>query len=304
MGRGFLIGALTLGAQIGLDGQVRQPQAVDGQVGRTETVTQTIRTESWSTTTSFGISWGEKSNEKKLAERGPTFAPLFSMSEFDIIAFAKGEWPAVLDYELSPGSVGFLMVFSDGIDPFYFRLGGLGRQLQTFALPQRFGAKPRISRYSIRVWQDQPGATAPAPFSVYGIGAGPRAVGSVNIDQLRFTPALVHAGQDKAEYSFRAKKPFDRVEADFVRVGLARLGGPIYAQSVGAKEHRNVKQEVPFRDTWDGRPGKEFKPLNKQDRAEGQFKLNVRAWLKSEKEGDWLAAWSDDIVEIRRTAGK
>src|ERR1700730_17625639 len=103
MGRGLLIGALTLGAQIGLDGQVRQPQPLDGQVRRTETVTQTIRTETWSTTSSFGITWGEKSNEKKLAERGPTFPPLFSMSEFDIIAFAKGEWPAVLDYELSPG---------------------------------------------------------------------------------------------------------------------------------------------------------------------------------------------------------
>lgn len=111
---------------------------------------------------------------------------------------------------------------------------------------------------------------------------------------------MVHAGQEKAEYGFRAKKPFDRVEAGFIRVGLAKAGGPIYAQSVGAKENRNVKQDVPFHDTWDGKPGKEFKPLNKQDKAEGQFKLHVRAWLKSEKEGDWLAAWSDDIVEIVR----
>jgi hypothetical protein len=280
--------------------------SVTGQV-RTQSTTETVRTSSSSTTTKsidVDLFWGHKSTEKKLAEHGPVFSSLFNMSEFDILAFAKGDWPAVLDYELTPGTVGFLMLFSEGVDPFYFRLSGPGRQIQKFVLPQRFGPKPRISRYSIRVWQDQPGATTPAPFSIYGVGAGPRAVGSVNIDQLRFAPAVVYAGQDKAQYSFRARKSFDRVAAEFVRVSLTRPGGPIYAQEVGAKEYKNVKQEVPFRDTWDAKPGKEFKPLNKQDKAEGQFKLHVRAWLKSEKEGDWLAAWSDDLVDIRRGPGK
>jgi hypothetical protein len=289
----LIAAALVVAAQTGATAQLRQ----------TGTVTQTVRTTTWTrtiTTVDVGVSFGGKSSEKKLAEKGPIVAPLFSMSEFDIIAFAKGSWPAVLEYELAPGTVGFLMLSSDGVDSFYYRLAGPGRQLQTFTLPQRFGAKPHISRYSIRVWRDQPGIATAAPFSIYGIGAGPRAVGSVNIDQLRFSPAVVHAGQERAEYGFRARKPFDRVEAGFIRVGLANAGGPIYAQSIGARDHKNIRQDVPFHDTWDGKPGKEFKPLNKQDKAEGQYKLHVRAWLKSEKEGDWLAAWSDDIVEILR----
>jgi hypothetical protein len=287
------IAAVAIAAQTGSFGEQRS----------VETVTQTVRTQTWSssvTTVDVGVIFGSKSAEKKLAERGPTFTPLFSMSEFDIIAFARGSWPAVLDYELAPGTVGFLMLFSEGVNPFYYRLSGPGRQVQTFTLPQRFGARPRISRYSIRVWQDQPGPAAPASFAIYAIGAGPRAVGSVNIDQLTFSPAIVHAGQERAEYGFRARRPFDRVEAGFVRVGRAVAGGPIYAQSVNAKDHKNVKQDVPFHDSWDGKPGKEFRPLSKDDKADGQYKLHVRAWLKSEKEGDWLAAWSDDIVDIVR----
>jgi hypothetical protein len=188
---------------------------------QTTTVTRTVRTTTWSTTSTtidIGVFW-QKSNEKKLAEKGPVFSTLFNMSEFDIVAFAKGAWPAVLDYELAPGSVGFLMLNSDGVNPFYYRLSGPGRRMETLVLPQQFGPNPRISRYSIRVWQDQPGVTTPALFAIYGIGAGPRAVGSVNIDQMRFAPAVVLAGQDKAEYTFRARKPFDRVAAEFVRVG-------------------------------------------------------------------------------------
>lgn len=228
---------------------------------------------------------------KNLNERGPQFQPVYSMSAFAVQGFVRGNWPMLLDYELEPASFALLTVVAERVEPFYYRLDGtkIGRHLDIIRLPERFGGRVQVGLFFVRAMKDHLGEVEPAHLHVYGIGAGDRAVGSVAIDQLSFTPATIRSGQAKATYSFHARNDFPKTEAEFHRVGLYK--GQIVATRVGSHRIGAVRRGASKSSEWDGKNEK-GKP------SPGQHIFQVRAWWKADDGGDWVAAWSEDLVAV------
>lgn len=235
---------------------------------------------------------GKQDPEKTLSEHGPQFPEMFSMSTISLLGFVRGNWPLVLEYELKQPGVYLLTALADGAEPFFYLLDQrrAGRQQQILQLPARFGSQPRPGTFTIRALTEGPGEVTPAYFRLLGIGCGQRAVGSVGIDQLRFTPPAIRPrDKEVAAYGFHSHADFEKVTAEFERVGL--VDGSIVAQ---LEDKQDIK-DVVRRDTeisnkhWDPRKAK-AKP--------GQHLLQVRAWYTLKNGGDWVIAWSPQLVRI------
>lgn len=240
-----------------------------------------------------------KDPAKILASKGPIFPLAFSMSSLSVQGFVKGAWPVVLDFEMEVGALGLLTVTSDGLEPFFYRLDGtkVGRQLATLRLPQRFGERPRVGWYFVRVLSQGPGEVSPLYFRVFGLGAGPRAVGSVAIDQLRFQPGSIRpANKERVFYGFHSRSDFNKVSAEFLRVGL--FNSQVIASLVDDEEIGDVRRDENITNKfWDGKFGK----VNKQFKGKpslGQHVLQVRGWIGSKDVGDWVIAWSSELVRV------
>ncbi|MFN0121245.1 MAG: hypothetical protein ACKV2V_12165 [Blastocatellia bacterium] len=281
--------------------------------------------ESGRTTSIFGIGIGldlrpatpsRPDPVKELEKKGPHFPDRYLMNSFSVQGFVKGGWPLVIDYELQTPGIVLLIVEADGADPFFYRLDSTpGRKLlggsrnnPTIRLPATFGDRPRVGRYSIRAFSDNTGPMQPIYLRFFGLGAGPRAIGSVAIDQLRFQPGtIVHGGSGQpreASYSFRARSDFDKARAEFYRVGktcppggapgAANAPCSIFSEKVrDGKEWGGINREETRGDKWDG------KPDGRINRVSMQHQFCVRAWMKSAKEGDWVISCSGELVEVR-----
>ena len=206
----------------------------------------------------------------------------------------------VLEYEMAAGAFGLLTVVSDGVEPFFYRLDSArtGRQQLILPLPPRFGDTPRVGWYFVRASFDGPGEMRPVFLRVFGLGAGEKAVGSVGIDEVRFQPGSIRPGQrERATYSFHARSDFNKVSAEFLRVGLLN-NNQVVANLVDEDSVGDVRQNETIRPrTWDGKGGKVNKELNGKPSL-GQHLLQVRAWMGSKKAGDWVIAWSDEVVQV------
>ena len=254
---------------------------------------------------SFGFGGGQKDPEKFLVKKGPYIPAVFSMSALTVRGFVRGGWPMVLDYEIvEPGALVLLTVSAAGVEPpFYYRLAssapGRPPEPLILKLPDRFGARLRIAWYSVRSLTNEPGEMEPVRFHVFGLGAGPAAVGSVGIDELKFGPPNIRPQEDqRASYSFHARSDFNKIAAEFLKVSLSE--NQVVANLVDQDEIRDVKREdrVTAR-TWDGKAGKVA--VNKRWRGKpslGTHLLQVRGWRGSKKARDWVIAWSSDIVSV------
>lgn len=235
---------------------------------------------------------GKSTPEKVLSEQGPQESPIFSMSNLTILGFCKGGWPMVLDYEISQPGLYLVTVSADNTAPYSYLLDSsqTGRHQLMLQIPARFGDQVRPGTYAIQAISSQPGEVASVYLRVFGIGAGGRAVGSVAIDQLRFTPPAVRP-QDRqtAAYGFHSHADFEKVTAEFDRVGL------VQRSVVNVLEDKQDVKDVVRRDTiiqnkqWDPRKAK-AKP--------GQHMLQVRAWYTLKSGGDWVIAWSPELVSV------
>ena len=230
--------------------------------------------------------------EKILSDRGPQFPPEFSMSNISVVGFVKGDWPMVLDYEVKQPGLFLLSVSAEGVAPFFYILEGSqpGRRQQILRIPARFGSQPKVGNYTVHALTDKPGEATPIYLRVFGIGAGERAVGSVAIDQLHFTPPSVRPkDKQNAFYGFHSHADFEKVTAEFQLVGL--LDGAV----VGRLEYEEDVKDLVRRDTeiqnkpWDPRKAKA---------APGQHLFQVRAWYTLKKGGDWVIAWSPQLVRV------
>ena len=235
--------------------------------------------------------------EKELSEMGPQFPMLYSMSDLSFYAFVKGNWPLVIDYEPLQTS---LIIFTidaeaDGIGTFSYRLDGTkpGRQQVLLRIPARFGDKPRIAEYSMSAFAPGLGEQKPATFRIYGFAAGDRAVGSMGIDQLRFEPGSVSPKQkQKAFYNFHSLFDFSKVAAEFMLVGLDASTREIKAKLVKSEEiGGGVHRDAWISKQWNGKN-------DKGNVSQGQHQLHVRAWRGVDSGGDWVAAWSPQLVHI------
>jgi hypothetical protein len=131
---------------------------------------------------------------RQLAEAGPQLQHEYSMSCLSVRGFVKGGWPMVLDYESDGASMAAIEIHAEGAGKSYvYQLEHKQqRQIVKFELPLWLGDTPRPALVLVRALKDQPGGIRLARMRIYGMGAGPRAVGSVAIDQVEFVPTAMH----------------------------------------------------------------------------------------------------------------
>lgn len=236
------------------------------------------------------ISGGESG---KLKRNGPKFADDYPVGSFAIRGFAKDGWPVVIDYEALPGTVTTLDVVFDQKRTAKLLLhdGGDGaRHLERLQMPSNGWAKKdaRPASYIVRsvYAEGSEHAGLAAPIEVYGIGGGPRAVGSVAIEQLTFGEVSGDPAAP-AKFGYHAKSPFNHVREEVVR--FDDDGGTIKLTHV-----MELKQDdVAVGDhlgLWNGRD--EHKKL-----SPGLHRFQVRGWFTSDDKS-WVGAVAPTLLML------
>jgi hypothetical protein len=225
---------------------------------------------------------------EKLGNKGPQVPKEFDMNGFVMKGLVQGNWPIALDFMID--SPGFAQVdITAGKKHFLVRMHNdpNRRGIAKIHLPKYFGTKPQIATYNIRS-MPVAGSNDRAPrLRVYGFGAGEKAVGSVAIYQLTFQPATIHPkAQEVADYGFHAHSAFDSVKAGFIFTTLHN-DGSVLVQKDQEQELSPVPEGERAKGTWKGDPSKA-----------GEHMLQIRAWRGLQSGGDWVVAWSPEIVDV------
>lgn len=252
----------------------------------------------------------------KIASHGPEVPKQLDMSGFTIKGLARPGWPVVVDYVLNGSGSVQINVTGDDHSEYTCILPGRDRRrgFQIFNLPANFGKSagaqqsqlpggacpPRVmhpgqpeGKQQIAVYKitavPPAGSSAAAPqLRIFGLGAGENAVGSVAIDQLTFQPPTVHAeAKEQANFGFHAHSAFDGERAGFIFTTL--YNGHLLVQQDQEQSVQPVPENQYAQGTWKykGQP----KP--------GEHMLQVRAWRGLQNGGDWVVAWSPDIVDVQ-----
>ncbi len=225
---------------------------------------------------------------EQISRNGPQFPESLRMSDFRVTGFAKGGWPVVVDYAAAPGTYILLTVVTQNASPAEAVLAvpQNGRRLQLLSLPLEFGTTLKTAAFSLSATAS---ATDPTPryLRVYGFGCGPRAVGSVAIDLLRFGPQEVSAAQPETQFGFHTHTTFDKMKAEFMHVAMVdhSIEGHLFDNK---KIDRRVAEGESINDRW-----------NAKKAQTGQIQFRVRGWMTVRSDadgGDWVSAFSPDLV--------
>jgi hypothetical protein len=232
---------------------------------------------------------------KVLDKEGPQFAPSYNMSDFSIIAYVKGGWPMVIEYQLEVPSVVVLTIVSEGVEPFYYNLQTqiLARHQEKLRIPDRFGDKARVAQYSIRALSAAPGEVKPVYLRIFGMGAGPRAVGSLKLDNLILDPTAINTSlKEKTHFSFHSHDDFTRGKAVFWQVARAPRPGPASKQRADEEPLKGpIDRDTGYGGYWDGKAkGKTIK---------GQYQVQICAWVDGDHGGDWGYAESGQLISVQ-----
>jgi len=240
-----------------------------------------------------------------LDKEGPQLPRVFNMSSFSVMGFVKGNWPVVFDYQLERDSLLIVVIAPEGQEPIIYRLSGKAGHWQSRLLvPEGVGTNSVVAQYTLRSLDDGVGQLGPAHLHVHGVAAGPKAVGSIGIDQVTFSPAAIRpAHGERAHYTFHSISDFKNVEVNFVR--LANDHGQIIAARIGKKSAGSISKNEARNGDWDGKSdggGKEAEAFSPEVRQwlkspTGQHLVQVRAWYGA-KDGDWATALSDEFVTV------
>ena len=245
----------------------------------------------------------EKASDDSLTRSGPRMPDVYSVGSFPVQGYARGGWPIVVDFLPEPDSRTWIEVAIDGrlvyqelLDPD----GRGGRQQVRIALPPKVSDKPRPGLYAIhsvrvaggRVLKDAGGRDIPANLEIYGIGAGPRAVGSVAIDGVAFEPGRLRfqpGGRGLASYSYNARSEFNRAAVEILK--FENRGDEIHVERVKSENLLGVRLGRSPSGTWDGTSDAQHAP------SLGLHRLQVRGWFNSE-DRSWVGAWSPTAVTV------
>jgi hypothetical protein len=223
----------------------------------------------------------------KLSANGPQFPDIVHMSTFQVTGFVEGGWPLVIDYEAQPGTYAVLTIVTQGAQPYSVQLPVSvdgGRRIEIMELPVAvLGRERKIGEFTVRA-TGGPYDDRLRYLRIYGFGCGKKAVGSVAIDQLHFSPQAISASQSKAQISFHVHTDFNKSNAEFMQVALVDdcLEGKIF-DDMSIKKH--LFEGDHFGDTWNGKKA-----------HQGQIQFRVRGWMTGENGGDWVSAFSPDLV--------
>jgi|SRR5579862_170551 len=225
--------------------------------------------------------------EHQLSRSGPKMPDHFSMSGFAIGGFCQRDWPVVVDYFLDAGAVLLITVQTAGMPAFTEKIKTTRRRAQViFRLPQYFPQKPTPGMYTVRAMNEANGSGALVYARLYGLGAGVRAVGSVAIDQVRFSPRSIRPKQkESASYAFHAHTDFDRVRAEFLKAVMVQ--GQFVSKMEDHDDVNGVQRETTPMRNWNGKKA-----------TPGQHILQVRAWESALDQANWVIAWSADQVVV------
>lgn len=241
-----------------------------------------------------------------LDKQGPQLPPLFSMSSFAVMGFSRGNWPVAIDYLLEQDSLLLVIIAPEGQKPLIYRLDGKkGHWVTKLQIPATVGDQLRVSQYLVQTLDDSVGQVSPSHVHIHGIAAGPKAVGSIGIDQVNFAPTSIRVAQhQKAQFSYHSISDFDDTEVSFIRLAKSS-DGEIVAAAVGSKSMGSIAQNHIKNGDWDGsiKPGdivKSYPPQIQQWllAPNGQHVLQVRAWLRKNHGGDFVTALSETIVAV------
>jgi len=226
----------------------------------------------------------ERGPENRLSNDGPQISETFHMSAFKITGFVEGGWPLAIDYETEPGTYAVIDIATQNGNYYAVRLPAkqAGRQIEILQLPLSLGGEHQIADLTIRATVSEKDDRLRF-FRIYGIGCGPRAVGSVAIDQLRFGPQTIR-GSEEAQFSFHTHTDFDRMKAEFMQVALVDncLEGRIFDNK---KIDRRLREDERWSDKWSA--GKA---------QPGQIQFRLRGWMTADHGADWVSAFSPDLV--------
>jgi hypothetical protein len=233
---------------------------------------------------------------KKLRNNGPDFSHLYNMSAFMITGLVKGDWPLVIDFEHhQPGYVE-LMIRTKTSETFRYRLDGgeTGHRHIVLPLPASFGNEPVPALIAITATTSKGSDQTLASFRLLGLGAGPRAVGSVAIDKVTIASDKIQSSLGQtAAYSFYSHSNFENAAVDFMKVIDESDGEQhewINKQSLngGVTENKWIGEKEGL--NWDGKDH-QSKP------SMGAHKLQVRVW---HTKGDWVSAWSNSALFVAK----
>lgn len=232
---------------------------------------------------------------RQLLRDGPQLPRQFNTSAFGVRGLLQGGWPIVVGYEQAVPGIVQLRISIPGSKIVTYRLDqfGLGRHVLQFKLPALLGDELKPAVIALTAVDPQNQTKTLEGFRVFGIGIGPRAVGSVAVDKLEFSPGTVSVGQGQtAAYGFHSKSEFDNAAVEFMHVSQDPDG--VHTSYVNGKRiqggvRRDAWVESDGADRWNGH--------DTENRiSEGRHQLQVRVW---DDGGDWIGAWSDSLITVR-----
>lgn len=235
---------------------------------------------------------GEGKAAKVLEKDGPQFPEAERPGVFEIRGFGRDGWPMVVDFQPQPNTQTILSVTftrKHHVELLLDPDGRGGRQLRKLDMPANgWARKPKPATYTIysQYVAPSPYSGQAAPIAVYGIGGGPRAIGSVAIEQLVFRRSPLGNAPFALEYS--AKSPFNRVQMEVVRLESGGEGIKLFrvmkdgAEDIAIGRHDGV---------WNGLDA------GNGVRSVGIHRFQVRAWFTSDDKS-WVGAVAPSLLKV------
>lgn len=233
----------------------------------------------------------------RLLAEGPMLATTLNMSAFAVRGFVRGNWPLLIDFEQrSPGRAKLQISARDVSEIFEYDLSAAcpppRRCVIQMRLPVEIFGDPLRPAVIAATATDAQGKQTQPEFNVYALGAGPRAIGSVAIDQVSFGPPVIRvADRQNAVYRFFSHSDFSNTSVEVWKVDYENDGARLFLvddRLIDGGVRKDHWVGLNERRAWDG--------TEKGTRvSSGPHKVQVRAW---DRVGDWITAWSNDIVTV------
>jgi hypothetical protein len=230
---------------------------------------------------------------RDLLQNGPQTPKVLPEGTFPIYGFIRNGWPMVADYKSQTDSITWLTVSVPGAPVWSQRLPS-GEHLVKVIYTDGDAPRSAVALIALQSRAETTGdEVIPLPIEVFGLGAGPRAVGSVAINGVNFALSARQLGGDFARFGYIAESDFNAVDMEILRFAPERHDGRRVITATTVAQYRTgAVRRGPFGPRmWDGREQKS------QRASTGRHRLQVRGW---EVEGDesWVTALSPSDVLV------